>query len=231
MRSPATPVPRPYVLLSAAMSLDGLLDDASTERLILSNDADLDRVDAVRASCDAIMVGAGTLRADNPRLLVRSRDRRAARLAAGLPEHPTKVTITSGVLEPAGSFFAADGAPKLVYTPAAAAADLTERLAGRATVVPLTALTAVLADLAGRGVRRLMVEGGTALRSQLLAAGLADELQLVVAPFFVGHDAAPRLVRAGRYPWSVGQPARLVATETMGGVVLLRYALSARCTG
>lgn len=76
---------RPYVLLSAAVSLDGCLDDAGPERLFLSNAEDFDRVDAVRASCDAILVGAGTLRADRPRLLVKSAQRRADRVAAGLP--------------------------------------------------------------------------------------------------------------------------------------------------
>lgn len=61
------------------MSIDGYINDTSAERLLLSNAADFDRVDAVRASCDAIMVGAGTIRADDPRLLVRSTSRREDR--------------------------------------------------------------------------------------------------------------------------------------------------------
>ncbi len=59
-------MPYPYVLLSAAVSLDGYLDDTGSERLLLSSPADFDRVDEVRASVDAILVGAGTIRADNP---------------------------------------------------------------------------------------------------------------------------------------------------------------------
>ena len=66
---------RPYTLLSCAMSLDGYLDDASDRRLILSNEADFDRVDEVRAGCDAILVGAATVRNDNPRLVVAERAR------------------------------------------------------------------------------------------------------------------------------------------------------------
>ena len=65
---------RPYILLSCGMSIDGYLGSATPRRLELSNDADFDRVDAVRASCDAILVGAATVRNDNPRLLVRSQD-------------------------------------------------------------------------------------------------------------------------------------------------------------
>src|SRR5689334_19916644 len=76
---------RPYTLLSCAVSADGYLDDASDERLLLSNAADFDRVDAVRAGCDAILVGANTVRRDDPRLVLRDPDRRAARVAGGLP--------------------------------------------------------------------------------------------------------------------------------------------------
>src|SRR5690606_41217670 len=83
------------------MSLDGFLDDDSPQRLLLSDAADFDRVDQVRAECDAIMVGARTLRSDNPRLLVAAESRRRARLAAGRPEYPLKVTVTaSGALDP-----------------------------------------------------------------------------------------------------------------------------------
>ena len=60
----------PYTLLSCALSIDGYLGSAAPRRLELSNHADFDRVDAVRASCDAILVGAATVRNDNPRLLV-----------------------------------------------------------------------------------------------------------------------------------------------------------------
>ena len=74
---------RPYTLLSCSVSLDGYLGD-QTPRLALSNEADFDRVDEVRASCDAIMVGAVTVRTDNPRLLVRSQARRDERRARGL---------------------------------------------------------------------------------------------------------------------------------------------------
>jgi 5-amino-6-(5-phosphoribosylamino)uracil reductase len=66
------------------MSIDGYLASPTDKRLLLSNDADLDRVDAVRAACDAILVGAATVRNDNPRLLVRTQARRDERVARGL---------------------------------------------------------------------------------------------------------------------------------------------------
>ena len=81
---------RPYVTLSCAMSIDGYLDSAMPRRLAMSNAADLDRVDQVRADNDAIMVGASTVRRDDPRLLVKSEQRRVRRRAEGRPSSPTQ---------------------------------------------------------------------------------------------------------------------------------------------
>jgi riboflavin-specific deaminase-like protein len=207
--------PRPYVLLSCATSADGYLDDASPRRLVLSGPADLDRVDEVRAGCDAILVGAQTVRKDNPRLLVRDPRRRARRAARGLPAQPARVTLTAtGDLDPQARFFA-PGAPRLVYcaTPAIGRARARLGQAEDSAVLidagdPLS-LDLVLDDLAERGVLRLMVEGGAQLLGAFLARDLADELNLAVAPFFVADPAAPRLdlPRPGPMPASATGPA------------------------
>ena len=113
---------RPYTIVSCAVSVDGYLDDASPDRLILSGPEDLDEVDELRAGADAILVGAGTIRADDPRLLIRDQARVAARAAAGRPPHPLRVTVTAaGRLDPAARFFTGPGTP-LVYAAAAAGA-------------------------------------------------------------------------------------------------------------
>lgn len=221
---------RPYVLLSCATSIDGYIDDASEQRLVLSNSEDLDRVDALRAGCDAILVGAGTIRLDNPRLMVRSPQRRGGRVARGLPVSPTKVTVTGrGDLDPAARFFTGEGIDKIVYCATGAVDKTRERLGSLAVVVdggePVD-LERALADLAARGVRRLMIEGGTSIHTQFLTAGLADELHLVVAPFFVGDAHAPRFVRDGRFPWHAGRRARVAEVRRIADVVLVRYALS-----
>ncbi|HYF71207.1 MAG TPA: dihydrofolate reductase family protein, partial [Nocardioides sp.] len=83
-------------------------------------------------------------------------------------------------------------------------------------------------DLHERGVRRLMVEGGGTMHTQFLTEDLADELHLVVAPFFVGDSRARRFVDDGPFPFRPDRPARLVDVRRIGEVVLLRYALSPR---
>jgi 5-amino-6-(5-phosphoribosylamino)uracil reductase len=223
---------RPYTLLSCGMSIDGYLDSASPGRLQLSNAADFDRVDAERAACDAILVGAATIRNDNPRLLVRSPQRRADRVARGCPPSPIKVTVTHrGQLDARAEFFASGDVEKLVYCASGSVADARERLGDTATVVdggdPVI-LREVSEDLHERGVRRLMVEGGGTVHTQMLTAGLADELQLVVAPLFVGDSRARRFVGDGLFPWTADRRATLAEVRQIDDVALLRYALSAR---
>ena len=223
---------RPYTLLSCGMSIDGYLGSAAPGRLELSNDADFDRVDAVRASCDAIMVGAATVRNDDPRLLVRSPARREERTARGLAPLPIKVTVTERVeLNARAAFFATGDTQKLVYCTTRGVGDARSRLGPVATVVDggrRVEMRRLSEDLGARGVRRLMVEGGGTVHTQFLTDGLADELQLVVAPFFVGDSRAPRFVHDGLFPWNPDRRATLAEVRQIGDVVLLRYALSSR---
>jgi 5-amino-6-(5-phosphoribosylamino)uracil reductase len=223
---------RPYTLLSCGMSLDGYLGSPTRQRLLLSNDADFDRVEEVRAGCDAILVGAATIRSDDPRLTVRSASRKERRLARGLPATPAKVTLTRrGDLDACARFFVTGDAEKLVYCATASVDRVKDRLGGVATVVDVgdpVDVRRLSEDLFARGIRRLMVEGGGTIHTQFLTADLADELHLVVAPFFVGDSRARRFVGDGRFPWHPGRRARLAEVRPIGDVVLLRYALSPR---
>ena len=224
--------PRPYVLLTCTVSIDGCLDDLSDSRLILSTPDHFDHVDEIRAGCDAILVGAGTVRKDDPQLVVRSPARRSARQARGLPPSPLKVTVTgAGGLPPAARFFRVGEGGKLVYCASAAVPGTRERLGSLATVVDAgqpVLLTSILADLHQRGVRRLLVEGGEIVLTAFLHAGLVDELEVAVAPFFVGEAGAPRLTGSGRLPSQDDGRAVLADVQRLDDLVLLRYGLSPR---
>ncbi len=187
-----------HVISSVAVSLDGCIDDRSPDRLVLSSPEDLDRVDDVRAGVDAILVGAGTVRADDPRLLVRSAERRAARVARGEPPTPLRVVLAGRrELDPAHQVFAGGGT---VVLPGAAG------------------VAATLADLAGRGVRRLLVEGGTGVHTAFFAADAVDELHLAVAPVLVGDG--PRFVHPAAFPQG---RLRLAGASTAGDTAVLRF--------
>ncbi|MGH3613078.1 MAG: RibD family protein [Pseudonocardia sp.] len=217
---------QPYVLLSVATSIDGCIDDTGPDRLLLSNAADFDRVDQVRADSDAILIGAGTIRADNPRLIVYSDERRAARVARGFPEYPLKVTVSaSGKLDKSLNFWH-HGGEKLVYTTDDSLPALREELTGLAEVVSLGAMidwSALLGELGDRGVQRLMVEGGGSVHTALLSRGLVDEINLAIAPIVVGEQGAPHFLNSSNYAQSSTQRMTLAEAKTIGDIVLLRY--------
>jgi riboflavin-specific deaminase-like protein len=222
-------LPHPYVVLSCATSADGYLDDASPRRLIVSGPADSDRVDQVRAGCDAILVGAGTVRKDDPRLLIRDPRRRARRAARGLPEHPARVTLTAtGDLDRRARFFA-PGATRLVYCASPAIAAARARVGDGAVLIdagdPLS-LEVMLSDLAERAVVRLLIEGGARVLAEFLACDLADELHLATAAFFVADPAAPRLdLSLLPNPNGPARPMTLAEVRRLDDVVLHRYLL------
>lgn len=216
------------------MSLDGYIG-TDGRRLLLSNAADLDRVDAERARSDAVLVGAATVRNDDPRLVVREQTRRDDRVAGGRAPSPVKVTVTGRArLDPAAQLFAPVDADVLVYCASSAVAGARDRLGRVATVVdggePVS-MPALGEDLSARGIGRLLVEGGESIHTQFLTADLVDELQLVVAPCFVGDSRARRFVGDGGFRWDADRRATLAEVRQIGDVALLRYALSSRFPG
>ena len=142
------------------------------------------------------------------------------------------MTVTGRArLDASANFFATGDAEKLVYCASDALPDARRELRDVATVRdggrPVD-MRFVSEDLAAHGVKRLMVEGGGSVLTQFLTAGLADELQLVIAPIFVGDSRARRFVDDGRFPWHPGRRATVAEVRQLGDVVLIRYALSGR---
>jgi 5-amino-6-(5-phosphoribosylamino)uracil reductase len=135
-------------------------------------------------------------------------------------------------LDARADFFSVGEAEKLVYCATPRLEDARERLGPAATVVDGggedVVMRTLTTDLASRGVERLMVEGGATIHTQFLTENIVDELQLTVAPVFVGDSEAPRFVRDGIFPWNPSRRAELVDVRQLGDVVLLRYALSSR---
>ena len=166
------------IILSAAMSLDGYIDDGGDQRLIISGAKDLEAVYDLRDTCDAILGGAETIRRDNPSLMTKNDARRRQRLTRGLTAEPIKVVLSRSGNLPVGAKFFTDGdGEKLVYH----------------------SMDKAFADLRARNIKRLLVEGGAAILSQFLQSGLAHELRLAVGPFLVGGRASAAL-RASGYP-------------------------------
>lgn len=205
------------IILSAAVSADGYLDNCEDERLILSSPDDWRAIHALRAECDAILLGAETLRHDNPSLLIRDAKLRAKRLAEGRREDIMKVTVSgSGRLDPKLRFFTEGQGEKVVFTHGSVSSELSEV----ATVIsrPVLTATTMLNQLRKMGVKTLMVEGGSNVLSMFLRERCWDEFRLGLAPIFVGDEHAPRLVLDGNYP-----PMSLVETERLGQTAVMHF--------
>lgn len=207
---------RPYVIISTAMSLDGYIDDATEERLVLSNTKDLDRVNALRETCDGILVGANTVRKDNPKLLSKT------------GKKLTKITITSsGTIDSTSNFLTTGDSEKIVYTLNSQTEKLSKKLASLAVVVGVGEkhidIEAVLSDLYKRGIKRLLVEGGSTVLTQFFEKGWVDELHLAIAGFFVGDKNAPRFVNTGAFHWNKDQRLRLVSVTSLDNIAVLQY--------
>ncbi len=205
------------IILSAAISVDGYLDSVGKERLVLSSPEDWRAIHALRAECDAILVGAETLRKDNPSLVIRDVKLRRKRVAEGRSADIMKVTVSgSGKLDPKFRFFTEGEGEKVVFTHGTVCNQLSEL----STIISRPELTATIitSQLRKMGVNTLMVEGGSSVLSMFLRERSWDEFRLAIAPIFVGDERAPRLVLDGDYP-----PMTLVKTENLGQTAVMHF--------
>ena len=187
-----------HVVVNAAMSADGKLSSRRREQIEISGPTDFDRVDQLRADSDAVMVGVGTVLADDPSLTIDDPDRRTARAERGDPENPARVVADSQVRTPTDAQVLDEAATTYLLTSEAAPPDfVTEIEETGATVVTAgdqrVDLAAALSELEADGIERLMVEGGGELIFSLFDAGLVDELSVFVGSTVIGGRQAPTL--------------------------------------
>jgi riboflavin-specific deaminase-like protein len=160
----------------------------------LGNDSDRSLLTALRRSCDAVLVGAGTVRTEGYRGLRFDDDVRRRRTAAGLSATPPLVILSRRVeFDPTASIFVDTNTAPIIVTTESAVAAAERNLGGLADIVAVGSdrvdLRQAVDALHERGLRHLLCEGGPRLLAQLLAADLVDELCLTIAPALVGAGA------------------------------------------
>lgn len=189
---------RPYVHVNVAMSADGKLSTRERRQIRISGKLDLGRVDRLRAGCDAIMVGIGTVLADDPSLTVKSKEFRKMRLTKGLDENPVRVVVDSAARTPLGASVLNKGPGKRVIgCSKLASPDRLIELRKYAEVIVTgndeVDLPSLLEALFSMGVRRLMVEGGGTLIWGLFSCRLVDEITCYIGNMVIGGSEAPTL--------------------------------------
>lgn len=185
------------ITASVAISSDGYMDDTSPVRLVLSDEADWKEVHALRAKCDAILIGAQTVRSDNPSLVLRSKELRRLRLAENKQADIIKVVVSGNCnLSPELRFFT-EGVdiPKIIITREDTPAERILALSPLATIILLPKITAsaIAASLAKEGIDSLLVEGGAQTLKMFIDEKMLNSMRLAISPVTVNEANAPRL--------------------------------------
>jgi len=226
---------RPFTFINVAMTADGKIDTFERKGSAISSKRDKERVDKLRAECDAVMVGGLTLLDEDPKLTVKSDALRAERVARGLPPNPAKVSVvTLANLKPDSEFLNAGPARVVIFTTKQTSKDQLEMLRARGVEVfvheePRVDLEVMAQTLKKIGINRLMIEGGGTMNFELLKLGLVDEITAYIAPLIFGGANAPTMADSLGVPRDAAIHLQLIDVEKWddGGVVL-RYIIENR---
>jgi 2,5-diamino-6-(ribosylamino)-4(3H)-pyrimidinone 5'-phosphate reductase len=189
---------RPYVIVNVAMSADGKLSTRQRRQVRISGEEDFKRVDRLKAASDAVIVGIGTVLADDPSLTVKSPDLKSQRRKQGKDEHPIRVVVDSRLRIPPEASVLHNGEGLRVIACSRLADDARIcAIAPLATVIQAgdqqVDLAVLLDELSMMGVGQLMVEGGGTLICSLLEFGLVDEISCFIGGLIIGGEDAPTL--------------------------------------
>lgn len=216
---------KPFVFINIAASIDGKISDESRRQVRISCEEDMRRVDALRASSDAIMVGIGTVLSDDPRLTVKSEELRKKRIEKGVDANPIRVVVDSRCRIPPDAKVLNSEAKTIVAVSKAANPDKIDEIRKKADVVVLgdkkVDLRALMEYLHSIGVRKLMVEGGATLNYGLLKEELVDEIYVYYGSIVIGGANSPTIVDG----ISFSPPVRLELMEVskLGRGILAKW--------
>ena len=214
---------RPRVTLKLAASFDGRIATATGHSQWITGPDARARVQEMRASHDAVMVGAGTARADDPQLTVRDRD---------VPRQPVRVVVSRRLDVPLMSHLARtarDVPVWLCHGPDAdpALCDAWDGVGARLVPAQLSGrqldMNSVLSALGDAGLTRVLCEGGGALAASLLGAGLVDDLVGFTAGTIIGAEGLPAVGALGLARLDDAPRFELVEAEAVGGDIMHRW--------
>ena len=186
------------VVANAAISADGKLSSRERRQVEISGPADFERVDELRAESDAVMVGIGTVLADDPSLTIDDQELKDERIDRGKPANPARIVADSRIRTPPDSKVLDDRAESYLLVSETAPTDFVVQMeeAG-ATVISAgdnrVDLAQALGELDSHGIEQWMVEGGGEIIYSLFEAALVDRLSIFVGSMIIGGRDAPTL--------------------------------------
>lgn len=220
---------RPFVFINSAMSADGKISSIDRRQVRISGQDDLARVDRLRAESDAVMVGIGTVLADDPSLRIKSDLLRQARLERGQPENPRRIVADSRARTPPSARVLGQGCILAVSN--SAPADRLRNLSRHSEIIccgeDRVDLKELYSRLYEKGIKRIMVEGGAVLNWSLVKQGLVDEIYVYIGSMLIGGEHAPTLLDGEGYRKDF--PAlRLASVHRLDDGVLLKWTLESQ---
>lgn len=221
----------PHIHVNVAMTADGKIDTAIRKGATISSGVDKLRVDHLRASSDAILIGGRTLISEDPKLTVKSAKLRHERASRGQEENPAKVGIVSVAdLKPNGNFLSAGPARRLIYTTKRTSPAQLARLKKTGAQVfvhgdSVVSLAQVMKSLVRQGIQKVLVEGGGTVIAELFRLDMVDELTIYIAARIFGGASAPTLADGPGFLAEQAPSLRLESVEKFGddGGVLVHY--------
>jgi len=220
---------RPYVTVNFAMSADGKISTFERRQVRISGRGDRERVDRMKAGSDAVMVGIGTVLADDPSLTVKSPELVQQRIDRGQDPHPIRVVVDSHARTPLNAEILHKGeGRRVVAVSLGAPMERVDAIERYATVVRAGAsevdLALLMQELHTMGVRRLMVEGGGTLIWSLFQRDLVDEMYSFVGNVIIGGRDAPTPAEGAGFSSESAFPRlNLESLQRLDGGVLIHW--------
>lgn len=218
---------RPWVLIQACISLDGFLTKLSDATSLSLDSNEKERIEKLRAGCDAVLIGAETLRRDNPRFGFELEYYYKRRRQLGLTSEPIRVSLTaSGDLPGSLHFFSDQNVPKIVYCSNTCIIEAIFKLRQHCEVISVDEDQVnprfILHHLYSIGVKKVMIEGGSGIITSFLKAKMVDDMRITILPVFVGQPDLPRLFDIGQYSTNGNglSPMNLSQIEKVGNTAI-----------
>ena len=211
---------KPYVILNAAMTLDGKIA-TKTGSSEISGQEDLIRVHKLRKEMDAIMIGINTLLADDPRLTVH-------KIESKSDDNPIRIVVDSNARTPLDFRILNDEAPTIIAATENADPQKIKELSKKASLLRCgrerVNLKSLMNKLASRGIKTIMLEGGSTLNYSMLENGLVDEVRVCIAPIIAGGVHSKTLVDGEGVDQMIDSvKLELIKSYSLGPDLILEY--------
>ncbi|MDK2939675.1 MAG: 2,5-diamino-6-(ribosylamino)-4(3H)-pyrimidinone 5-phosphate reductase [Methanolobus sp.] len=223
---------RPFTFINSAMSADGKISTKERKQVRISGQIDFNRMDQLRAGSDAVMVGIGTVLADDPSLTVKSAELKKERIAAGKDENPARIIVDSKARTPidADIFIKGEG-KRIIIVSESAPSDKVALLKEKAMIIVAgkesVDLKQAVSELKTQGIDRLMIEGGATLNWGMISNGLVDEIYTFVGNLIIGGKTAPTFTDGEGFTEESIHKLELIDAEKMEEGVLLKWKVPA----